>query len=421
MLPAIVFIPQWDPIDIKGLIWLVLSIINTIFILYIFFIFKDKGLSYLKDPVLLSFLSFFLISALSVTVALNKAESLMRLTDIYAILTSVLIIVFINAKKLLNHKFVLLVVFISLLLETIGSYYQLYQVYDINGLFVVENRGDVKSIYPNKNITSFIFTIKIFISFIFLNYISNKFYKILVFVVITSSLYIIFLLGSRAILIMLGILAISYPAIIMFKKLFKKKIINQDLSQLKYFFISLFISFISYNIIVDTNTSMSNQSELNINSRVTSVFNPGDESVSNRVRFTLHAIDQISKTPILGIGIGNWRIKSIEYDKEDMYSYVVPYSAHNDFLEIFAETGVLGFVSFILFFFFLLKNIFIGIQKWLNNKIELQHIYLLFAFLVMLGDFAANFPLDRPSSIITFLLLISVIYSSKTKKIKSEL
>ena len=104
-----------------------------------------------------------------------------------------------------------------------------------------------------------------------------------------------------------------------------------------------------------------------------------------------------------------------------MYSYVVPYSVHNDFLEIFAETGVFGFVSFILFFFFLLKSIFIGIQKWLNNKIKLQHIYLLFAFLVMLGDFAANFPLDRPSSIITFLLLISVIYSSKTKKIKSEL
>ena len=195
----------------------------------------------------------------------------MRLTDIYAILTSLLIIAFISAKKLLNHKFVLLVVFISLLLETIGSYYQLYQVYDINGLFVVENRGDVKSIYPNKNITSFIFTIKIFISFIFLNSISNKFYKILVFGVITSSLYIIFLLGSRAILIILGSLAISYPAIIMFKKLFKKKINNQDLSQLKYFFISLFISFISYNIIVDTNTSMINQSELNINSRVTSV------------------------------------------------------------------------------------------------------------------------------------------------------
>ena len=369
---------------------------------------------YLNDRAFLSFLAFFLISVLSVTVAINKAESLMRLTDLYAILSSLLIIAFFSSKKLLNHKTVLLIVLISLLLETLGSFYQLYQVFDMYGVFIGENRVDVKSIYPNKNITSFVFTTKILISLTLLNTISNRLFKVLVLATITSSLYIIFALSSRAVFLILVALIVFYPMLLVFKKLIMKKSISEDLPKVKYFFIALIISFGFYKITIDNNTVQN--WEIKLNERVVSVLDPGDESVSNRVRFTLQALDQISQTPLLGIGIGNWRIKSIGYDKEDMYSYVVPYSAHNDFLEIFAETGIFGFISFILFFYFLLRRILIGAFEWIKNKEGIQYIYLLFAFLVVLGDFTANFPLDRPSSIITFLLLISVIYSSKTKK-----
>ena len=83
-----------------------------------------------------------------------------------------------------------------------------------------------------------------------------------------------------------------------------------------------------------------------LDNRVTSIINNQDDrSASERIRFYSGAIKYISSNPILGCGIGNWRIMSIKYDAENMFSYIVPYFAHNDFIEIFAETGILGFFS----------------------------------------------------------------------------
>ena len=42
--------------------------------------------------------------------------------------------------------------------------------------------------------------------------------------------------------------------------------------------------------------------------------------------------------------IGNWKIISIKYDSENIQNYIIPYNAHNDFLEAFAETGIFGFI-----------------------------------------------------------------------------
>ena len=47
----------------------------------------------------------------------------------------------------------------------------------------------------------------------------------------------------------------------------------------------------------------------------------------------------IKSNPILGVGLGNWKLKSIEYDAKDIEGYVVPYHAHSDFIQLGAELG----------------------------------------------------------------------------------
>ena len=74
-----------------------------------------------------------------------------------------------------------------------------------------------------------------------------------------------------------------------------------------------------------------------------------------RLRFYSQSISYIKNRPLFGYGIGNWRIYSIEADSKQMASYIVPYFAHNDFLEVFVETGILGFLSYLAFFFFIFK------------------------------------------------------------------
>ena len=46
------------------------------------------------------------------------------------------------------------------------------------------------------------------------------------------------------------------------------------------------------------------------------------------------------------MGLGNWKIQSIQSDNSEILEYEIPYHVHNDFLEIFTELGIIGFVLF---------------------------------------------------------------------------
>ena len=102
--------------------------------------------------------------------------------------------------------------------------------------------------------------------------------------------------------------------------------------------------------------------------RFSNVTNPvADESVNERLNFYTTAIQSIGDNPFLGIGIGNWKIKSIDLSKDIIKSYRVPYFAHNDFLQFLAEIGIIGGICFMFFYtlpsFYLVFKIF-KIQKF---------------------------------------------------------
>ena len=52
----------------------------------------------------------------------------------------------------------------------------------------------------------------------------------------------------------------------------------------------------------------------------------------------------MKSNPVFGVGLGNWKLKSIEYDAKDILGYVVPYHAHSDFIQLGAELGIIGFL-----------------------------------------------------------------------------
>ena len=59
-----------------------------------------------------------------------------------------------------------------------------------------------------------------------------------------------------------------------------------------------------------------------------------DGSVNQRLRYYEDVLTHISSNPILGVGIGNWKLTSIGYDKADITGYIVPYHAHSDFISL---------------------------------------------------------------------------------------
>ena len=84
-------------------------------------------------------------------------------------------------------------------------------------------------------------------------------------------------------------------------------------------------------------------------------FSTNDGSVNQRLRYYEDVLTHMKSNPFFGVGLGNWKLKSIEYDAKDILGYVVPYHAHSDFIQLGAELGIIGF--FIVFISFFVSSI----------------------------------------------------------------
>ena len=90
-------------------------------------------------------------------------------------------------------------------------------------------------------------------------------------------------------------------------------------------------------------------------------FSTNDGSVNQRLRYYEDVLIHLKSSPILGVGLGNWKLKSIEYDANDIKGYVVPYHAHSDFIQLGAELGILGLLYmsvFLLALYFAFTDLF---------------------------------------------------------------
>ena len=83
---------------------------------------------------------------------------------------------------------------------------------------------------------------------------------------------------------------------------------------------------------VKQNINTVNQDE--IYTRIASTVDTQDDSINERLGYYGDALESIKEKPILGIGVGNRKIKSIKYAAHSVVGYTVPYHAHNDFYRV---------------------------------------------------------------------------------------
>ena len=92
-----------------------------------------------------------------------------------------------------------------------------------------------------------------------------------------------------------------------------------------------------------------------------------------------------------------------------MYSYIVPFFTHNDLLEVFVETGILGIISYLIFIYLIFRLTFTNIKLSLNKSDEFKLVYLFLPFIVYFVDMNLNFPLDRPAMQILLIFYIIIL------------
>mgnify|MGYP002870292926 CR=1 FL=1 len=411
----IIYVPDWQVIDMKSVQWYYLSIVNLIFISF-FFLKTPDILKKVRDPIILSLFSLFIISAISVAWALNKVEAVVRLTDLFTMLVTLLLSVYIVSNKLISLKYLLVLFLISLSFDAFGVFYLYIQVLEIS-TFNYEFTDDIRAYYGNRNITSIAIAMKIPIVLYGLKHFKNYFLRAYSLIIVTLSFYILLLLSSRAIMLSTIITIIMAFLLLVLKKTVYNQKIKNDFKLFRFYLAPIIIAVVIFNFAVDQ------EDQVSLDKRVTSIVNNKDDrSASERLRFYKGAIKYIASNPLLGCGIGNWRIMSIKYDSENMFSYIVPYFAHNDFIEIFAETGVIGFLSYLMFFLFIFKLNLRNIIKWIQSKSGFESVLLFMPFVFYFIDSNLNFPLDRPVLQIKYIGYISllILFSNLINKSNEE-
>lgn len=416
LLALVPLTPRFDATDNVITHYLSLGLVAFFGLILVFFKNSKSKIrfSYTSAPIFFYF-GFFIISLLSLFFAINQVESLIALSKIVLFLIHLYIFYSLELYKIISQKLILFLIVGLLLAESVASIYPVFEILSFTDYKLEFANDYLKGFAGNKNITAASLIMKLPFVFILYNLTQKKLLK---YVLITISILVttnLFFLGSRASFISLFIVFGGYILYLIYQN--TKKF---ELSYLKKYIHLPIILIISY-LLFSTNVATDDQGTLT--NRVSSVItNDLDESSSQRLRFYKQAIVYSIENPLMGGGIGNWKIISVDLDKEYITSYIVPYVLHNDFLEILGETNLIGFIFYFSFFISLFYLCFKSYNSSDDSINKIKFLLISFAFFSYFIDSMLNFPLYR--AIMQVSLLLSTFYllnaSKQDPKIANE-
>jgi len=191
---------------------------------------------------------------------------------------------------------------------------------------------------------------------------------------------------------------------------------------------SLLITFLVITIVYSTDNPL-NKSAITVPQRAMSTFDEQDPSINTRLLIWKTTLEMIRDRPIFGSGIGTFKMNYLNYQAEFLKNnpYYIRYSvkageAHNEYLQMWAELGIIGlgiFLGIILMFYSLI------IDYLTKNDIEKDKI-IVFGLVLGITCFLIHclftFPLHVPALGVTFfaLLGLTVIYTRKINLPKTD-
>ena len=391
-------IPPFDAADVVHPQWLYLGLftIITIGITYSY-VDLDGIINPLKSKYVKLFGAFSLICLLSIIFSENKAESLLvfsRVLNIFFLLyiSNVLLSKIEKPFTTVTYMVVSLLIYELYLIYDVFFEIQTYTKYDFSYASLLKgNTG-------NKNIASASIMCKIPFVIYLLHSIKNDLIKLLLYVLMIISVYAIIVIGSRATFLSGSALIII---LLIYYFIEKKSVVNKIKKA------SLLLSSLAFAIIISKFTIGESSS---LENRVDTIANYSEDySAQSRLRYYSHGLEHLINNPIIGCGIGNWKLKSIFYDKEGMSNYIVPYNLHNDFLEVGTETGLIGMLIYLsMFVLFFKQTLFEALIKR-NLEYGFVLICLGGSMVIYFIDANLNFPMQRVIMTVHFVVLFSLI------------
>ena len=396
------FVPNFSAVDKIAPQWLYLSILNFTCGIYFFYnrkSFSFRFLSVLSSGMAIFYIGFVLWAALSYLYAINPTEVLVNIVRHFNTLFMLLnVAIFIyNIKN--KNRLASLAIMSILSVEVYAVITQAIEMFNTSGAI---DPGELKGVTANRNITAFSIAIKL-PYVLYLVFISRKFFfKFLYSFLIFLGLFCLSMIESRASFIAAGLIALillSWTLYISFKSK-KYKYISWNL----YYLLPMILA-------ITINQVYTSEKGADALSRAATIsLSTEDGSINKRLRYYKAVLTHTLDNPIFGVGIGNWKLTSIKYDKKEMEGYIVPYHAHSDFIQLGAELGIIGFFSYLFIFLFAgYYGFIILFRSNLDFDTKLFVMILICSLGVYGIDANLNFPIARPQVLAPWALTMALL------------
>ena len=404
---------NFGAIDILAPQWIYLGAINILSCVY--FLFTPNALNTAFRPLFKTvfiylYLFYIIWNGLSYFYAINPVETLINLPRVgnafFALFFSYFLI-----YNLPNKFFFVSRLFLFFLIAELAAYYNDFAtVYPKEGLRVIA----IKGFAGNKNITAASIAFKLPFVLYIIHSISRQLYRFGLSIVLFGGVLAISLIEARAAILSTLVVFILFLLFQVYLLVIKHYSTKQGV-------VNIVLTVFPYLVAMLFNIGITNTANKGTITDTVGRIAFTEESSNGRFQYWGDAFNYILKNPILASGLGNWKIASISEGKEHISGYTVPYHAHNDFIHVFTETGILGGLTYISIFAYLTFYLFILLYRKYKKQgiLELQYFFLLLPLIVYGLDAGLNFPVARPlmqSSLAIFTGLILGLYLDQKHK-----
>jgi len=397
------FVPNLEAVDKIAPQWVGMTLLNLVS-LAVFFYYRNsikQTISKILTPYLsLFYVGFIFWAGLSYFYAINSTEVLVNITrqvNVLIMFLSMAILLF-NLKN--KARFISWTLSIILTVEIYAVLAQALEMINTTGVI---SSGTLKGVTANRNITAFSIAIKIPFVLYLVGLVRRVSFKTLLTSLVFFALISISMIQSRASFIAVGLITIGYSIqqIIIYLKQTKS---TKDLLSIGYILVPLLLA------ITINQTVIASKGADALSRAATISLSTNDGSVNQRLRYYQDVLTHLTSNPIFGTGLGNWKLKSIDYDSKNINGYVVPYHAHSDFIQLGAELGIVGLLLYLGVFLWAVYYVFVYVRY---SKSSLEEKTFVFLLLIALGvysvDASLNFPIARPQVLVVWTVIMALI------------
>ena len=397
------FVPNLQAVDKIAPQWVGMTLLNLLSLAVFFYyrkLIKEIISKVLTTNLSLFYIGFILWAGLSFFYAINSTEVLVNITrqvNVLIMFLSMAIMLF-NLNN--RARFISWTLSIILSIEIFAVLAEALQMINTTGVI---SSGTLKGVTANRNIAAFSIAIKIPFVLYLIGLVRKSSLKLLLITVIFFALLSLSIIQSRASFIAVVLIAIGYTIqqILIYIKHTKSL---KSLLSIGYIIAPLLLA-----ITINQTVFASKGADVLSRAASISIFT-NDGSVNQRLRYYQDVLTHLSSSPIFGTGLGNWKLKSIDYDSKDIEGYIVPYHAHSDFIQLGAELGIIGFLLYLGVFLWAVYYVFIFIARSKSSIEEKTFVFLLLVSLgVYLVDANLNFPIARPQVLVVWAVIMALI------------